>query len=210
MTIRIELKQSKNQIEKISSQITNYLNGKLRKNYSRVVNSLNQKIPVWIREQPEIQSLLQQGIPGELNTVFGLIPGQASLTVQNIIDAIKSSTTINIEKLNRKYSGDISFSFQSSDFSNLLGLASGYVTTEKGENLHWLDWLLMRGDSVILVGYQYEPTLGVGRSGGGIMVKSGFFRVPPQYSGNPQNNFITRAFSNREAEIQKIMMRLFE
>lgn len=210
MTIRVELKQPRNQIEKISAQITNYLNGKLRKNYTRVVNSLNQKIPMWIREQPEINSLLSEGIPEQLNTIFGLRPGNASQAVNDIISAIKSSTTINIGKINQKYRGDISFGFQSLDFGNLLGLSSGYVSTEKGEDLHWLDWLLMRGDSVVIVGYEYEPTLGIGRSGGGIMVKSGSFRVPPQFSGNPQNNFITRAFSNREKEIEPIMMRLFE
>lgn len=210
MSIRVQLKNPKNQIEKISEQITNYLNTKLRKNYGRVVNSLNQKIPLWIREQPEIQSLLSEGIPEQLNTVFGLRPGDASRAVNDIISAIKSSTTISISKINQKYRGDISFGFQSLDFNNLLGLSSGYITTEKGEDLHWLDWLLMRGDSVIIVGYEYEPTLGIGRSGGGIMIKPGVFRVPPQYSGNPQDNFITRAFSNREREIQPIMMRLFE
>lgn len=210
MSIRVELKNPKNQIEKISNQITDYLNRALRRNYQRVVNSLNQKIPMWIREQPEVQSLLSQGMPEELNSIFGLRPGDASVAVNDIINAIKSSTIINVSKINRRYQGTVEFNFQSLNFANLLDLPSGYVITEKQESLHWLDWLLIQGDSTIIIGYDYEPTLGIGRSGGGIMVKSGFFRVPPKFSGNSQNNFITRAFANREKEIESIMTRLFE
>ena len=210
MTIRVELKNPKTQIEKISSAITEYLNRKLRKNYVRVVNSLRQKIPFWIRQQPEIQSLLLEGVPEELNALFGLLPGDASKAVDDIIGAIKDSTAINISKIDRKYTGGIEFGFQSLNFVNLLGLRSGFVQTEKGETLHWLDWLLTRGDSIIVVDYSYEPKLGLGRSGGGIMVKGGAFRVPPEYSGMVDSNFITRALSGREAEIAPILQRLFE
>ena len=210
MTIRVQLKNPKTQIEKISSAITEYLNRKLRKNYVRVVNSLRQKIPFWIRQQPEIQSLLLEGVPEELNALFGLLPGDAARVVEDIIGAIKDSTTINISKIDRKYTGGIEFGFQSLNFANLLGLRSGFVQTEKGATIHWLDWLLTRGDSIIVVDYSYEPKLGLGRSGGGIMVKSGAFRVPPEYSGTIDSNFITRALSGREAEIAPILQRLFE
>lgn len=193
----------------IDDQTTEYLNKKIAKNYRRVVNSLQQKIPFWIRSQPEIQSLLSEGIPGSLNALFGLYAGDAGRAVADIINAIKQSTSIRVDKINRKYQGNIEFNFQSSDFSNILSLSSGYVSTENNANLHWLNWLLTMGDTVVVVGYRYQPK-NSGRSGGGIMLESGSFRVPPQFSGTLENNFIIRALSGREREIEPIMARLFE
>ena len=73
----------------------------------------------------------------------------------------------------------------------------------KSGDLHWLDWLLKRGDNMIISNYQYNPQTGLGRSGLGNMVGGGSFRVPPQFSGTVDDNFITRAFlgNNQEKEI---------
>jgi hypothetical protein len=210
MTIKLKLTTPLRKIEEmIAEQTTDYLNRRIRKNYSRVVNSLHQKIPAWIRSQPEIQSLLDEGIPGSLNALFGLYGGDAVRVVHDIIDSIKQSTFIKIDKINRKYQGNIEFSFQSNNFANILGLGSGHVITEKGADLHWLEWLLTAGDIIVVVGYQYNPKAS-GRSGGGVMSKGTFFRVPPQFAGTMEDNFITRAFANREKEIEPIMARLFE
>lgn len=216
MSIRVQLTTSKKQAQAmLNGDITDYLNRKIGRNYSRVVNSLRQKIPMWIRSQPEIQSLLDQGVPGSLNAVFGLYNGDAARAVSDIIQAIKQSTAITINKINNKYQGDIEFNFQADNFANLLALNSGHVKVVPGPfdkneaDLHWLEWLLTRGDTIIIVGYTYRPGAD-GRSEGGIMTRGISFRVPPQYSGRLENNFITRAFSNRESEIQNIVKRLFE
>lgn len=210
MSIRLKLTTPAKQIQKMADeQITQYLNGKIRKNYSKVVNSLRQKIPFWIRSQPEMQSLLSEGIPGSLNAVFGLYRGDASRAVSDIVDAVKNTTTINIKKINSRYVGTVEFNFQPANFLNILNLNSGHVITEKGMDLHWLNWLIAKGDTVIVIGYEYEPS-DLGRSGGGTMTKGTSFRVPPQYSGTLEYNFIVRALSNREQEINPIVQRLFE
>ena len=69
-----------------------------------------------------------------------------------------------------------------------------------------MDWLLNQGDRIIVVNYSYNPQLGIGRSRLGNMVESGSFRVPPQFSGTPDDNFITRALigRNQESEISRI------
>jgi len=48
---------------------------------------------------------------------------------------------------------------------------------------------------MIIVNYHYYPESGVGRSNKGFMKKTGTFRVPPQFSGTVDNNFITRALT---------------
>jgi hypothetical protein len=57
-----------------------------------------------------------------------------------------------------------------------------------------------------VAGYQYNPQTGIGRSKLGNMKTGGSFRVPPEFSGTEQNNFITRALvgSNQEKQISKI------
>jgi hypothetical protein len=42
------------------------------------------------------------------------------------------------------------------------------------------------------------------------MVGGSFWRVPPQFSGVEDNNFITRALSGREIELNKIIQGLLE
>jgi capsid portal protein len=55
------------------------------------------------------------------------------------------------------------------------------------------------------VGYQYEGIPGFGRSRGGIMSEGGSWRVPPQYTGTLDDNFVTRALTNREKDIEKLL-----
>ena len=98
---------------------------------------------------------------------------------------------------------NISLEMQNSP--NLLSLKKGHVTTAKGADLHWLSWLLERGQGVIVVGYNYTPdTAPRGRSGGGTMGRGTAWRVPPQYAGTVNDNFVTRAFDGREKDIARL------
>jgi hypothetical protein len=96
-------------------------------------------------------------------------------------------------------------SIQPDSLINLLALKSGHVTTNKGTDLHWLNWLLEKGQSVIVIGYRYNPdTAPRGRSGGGTMSGGSAWRVPPEYAGTISDNFVTRAFDGREKDIARL------
>ena len=58
-----------------------------------------------------------------------------------------------------------------------------------------------------MAGYSYDAQSGLGRSGLGYMSEGGAFRVPPQFSGTSDNNFITRALIGeaQEKQISKIL-----
>ena len=58
--------------------------------------------------------------------------------------------------------------------------------------LDWLNWLLTRGDDIIVGDYSFIQKPGIGRSGLGAMTAGGVFRIPPEYSGTQDDNFITR------------------
>ena len=205
MSISIELIDSFTVINnRINQAIAEELNKRMRKRITRTKNIFSSAIEGWVREQPEIKSLLLQGVPNSLNATFGLAPGQSAESVNAIVSSVASSISIKFLKITNKLKGGIEFNFQSSDFANLLGLSEGHQITKLGLDLHWLDWLLTKGDTTIIQGYRYEPSL-EGRSRGGTMKKGGFFRVNPKYSGTTSDNFITRAFEGREVQLASIL-----
>jgi len=208
--LSIKLLESDRTIKsKIHKAIKEEINKLINRNKDSVVRDLRDSIGVWIRVQPEISSLLADGQFDSLNAQFGLPVGSASAAVNQIVNSTLSSLRVNVKPLNDKLKGGIEFNFQNTDYMNLLGLGVGHIRTELGADLHWLDWLLIQGDTTIVKGYEYSPG-NKGRSMGGYMNTGNAWRVPPEYSGTKDNNFITRAFVNRDAEIENILKRLLK
>lgn len=194
--------------EKVSKDINialaKEINRTLNKNYNKVITSIQKLIPKWVTSQPEVVSLLTNG-PGTLNAQFGLPIGSANIVIESIVKAVVDSVVTKFTKIDKNLKGYIEFYIQPEDFQNLLSLGEGHVITEKLTDLHWLNWLLTMGDTIIITGYAYKPESGLGRSGGGNMDSGGYWRVDPKYSGTKENNFITRALSGREKEIGTIL-----
>jgi hypothetical protein len=197
-------------IEKdIQAALIGDLNVYLNKNKNVAVGKLKQASKSWVLSQLEMQSLQDSSIPYSLNSLFGIPKGTEADVVDRVADAVANSIQVKFSKIDKNFKGGLTFSIQPSDFQNLLGLSEGHVTTEKGTDLHWLSWLLTEGDSVIVAGYQYDAS-GSGRSGVGSMAAGSSFRVPPAYSGTTSNNFVTRAFVNKQKEIERIISEVFK
>lgn len=150
---------------------------------------------------PEIVSLRQ----GTLRMEFG-IPIDAT---DEIINAIVDSTFVYFRNFNffqKNINNVLSIYIQPQDFQNLISNAYANVITERGEVLPWLEWLLVGGDAVQIMGYEVEYGLfETSRSGGAIMIPTGYFKVDPQFSGTPEDNFITRAISPYGDKITQII-----
>tara|TARA_Y100001973_G_C5131372_1_gene297954 strand:- start:355 stop:984 length:630 start_codon:yes stop_codon:yes gene_type:complete len=209
MSISLSIVETNRQIEgMINRSISESINKKLKSNSKRVINRIKSMIPTWIQEQQEVMSLISDGVPGSLNAQFGLVPGQSITAAAAIINAISESIVVDIPSIKSDLKGQILFKIQPEDFNNLLNLSEGYVQT-LSRNLHWLDWLLTMGGTAIVTGYEYQPS-NDGRSGGGTMVSGNVWRVPSAYSGTIDNNFVTRALSNRETQISDALKELFK
>jgi len=193
--------------KKIYSSIAEQLNGRAKKNRSTVESKIRLSIDSWIRDQPEIKDLLGSS-ERSMNYLFGLEPGKAERAVEHIVRAISESIIIELPKISNTLESKIQFRLKPSLFGRLILDSSASVITENGTRLEWLNWLLQEGDKIIIYGYHYR-TGNEGRSGGGTMVKRGVFRVPPEFSGTIDNNFITRAFLGREKELSDIIQGLF-
>lgn len=190
--------------QRINEAIASVANQALSNTRGEILKQCQSLISGWIIAQPEILSLNELS-PNSLAGQFGLLPGQASTVTNNIISAIKDSINVKIVQFNKRLQGGITVEFQPSNFINILNIPQGH-TAIAGGDLHWMDWLIKRGDGIIIVNYQYNPQSGVGRSGLGNMIEGGAFRVPPQFAGTDTNNFITRALigPSQESEIAAI------
>ena len=199
MSISLKIIDSIKSIEKnINSAIAIEINNILSSKQNYLLSEVKKRIPLWIESQPEIISL-------KSNDIFSLagqlgIPGDVTYVVNAITNAVKESTSIKFIKYTPNLKGvGLELHFQPSDFKNLLSLNEGHVNYNNGD-LHWLDWLLIKGNAVIITNYQYNPSTGLGRSGLGNMIPGNFFRIPPQFAGTIQDNFVTRAFLNQNVE----------
>ena len=160
---------------------------------------------------PEMTEL--QG--GILQAEFGLTAGKASAAVEDIAKRVSESVTIKSKRVvvdgSSGIKGGITILIQPVDFSNVTASPQSIVRTEKGKQLDWLEWLLFKGDAVIIDSYEFRSKKGKGRSGMGTMseTKGGIWRVPAQYSGTGDDNFITKALQS-DTNVNNIAKILFK
>ena len=205
--IRVVLKDSVRVIEdRVNKAIASKMNDALIKGRSLITQRLRPMIVQWLSEQPEMIAIRSAGA-GSLSSQLGLVAGTELRITDTIINSIASSTHVDFKKVsNNLRNGGIIIKCQLENFSNLLSLPEGFVQdTKSGSQLHWLKWLLQEGNRVIITGYHYEPKAGLGRSKGGFMSKGSMWRIPPQFAGTADSNFITKALANKEKDIQKLL-----
>lgn len=204
--ITLRLVESEAEISKnINLAIATELNSKINRRLSELENNIKAFVSRHISSQPELISLSA----GILRGAFGLYSGTAASISSSITKTIENSVNIKFQPFDKNLKGTLEINIQPSDLSNLLTLPEGHVKYKDGD-LHWLNWLLTKGDEIIIIGYEYNPQTGIGRSGLGNMVAGSAFRVPPQFSGTIDNNFITRALlgKQQEKEISNIIQKI--
>jgi hypothetical protein len=208
LMLSIKLTESDFQIErKITKALSEDINNELRKSRNKIISRTKTLVRGWLMEQPEVVSLVDTSI-GSLASQFGIPKLRQGSVQEAVVSEIVNSTTVIVEKISPSLkSGGLIIRCQPKDFADLLGLPEATVTeTQSGKSdLHWLEWLLKEGNKVIVAGYSYDGILGFGRSGGGVMKPGGMWRVPPEFSGTPTNNFITRALNGRDKEMAKML-----
>lgn len=167
----------------------------------RIESGVKQIVVRALSQCPEIASLRD----GTLRLDFGLVVDPT----EDLIYAVANSVHVifkNFRFYKNSMSNVMSVYVQPTDFDNLLSLAVANVVTERGEVLPWLEWLLTAGNAIVIAGYSVEyGNFQASRTGGAVMEPVGFFKVDPQFSGTPDNNFITRALEPYGEEISNLI-----
>lgn len=213
MTIKANIKilESNNTIsQRISRALVPQINEYLNDIYTSIENTIPDIVVNSIISQPEYASLISGSLKGE----FGIVDPAARLT--QILETIKSGRSV-VRKatsvVNSQIKAGIEFRMVKSDFQDILNLGASSFTTEKGSKLDWLKWLLTEGDSIIISDYTFVPgSSQYSRTGLGIMRPSGgsFWRVPPEFAGTINNNWITRGIAEASPMIQRILEQLLK
>jgi hypothetical protein len=205
LNAKIFIVENNDEIEKkILRAIKPELNKYLKKIFNKVQSKITSTITNAIINTPEYNSLLS----GDLKYEFGLPDSDSRLASllsfwQKINTEYKD---ININ--NNKLSGGFTISMINSDYSDAISLPAAVLTTEKGTDLNWLEWLLLFGNKTIIKDYVVEfgpnPRSRTGRA---VMkgVQKGKWSVPSEFSGTKNNNWITRAIDSADAEINSIL-----
>lgn len=184
-----------------------------------VLPQIQDVVELAIKASPEYNSLLN----GDLQAEFGL--ANPAPVLQGIIDAVRQSVVVTATKPNSNTLGGLTVEILKIDFSEVLAVeGTTYVSeshTRGPSEIPWLKWLLFAGDRVVLADFEisYTTRSAASRTGRAIMVskrspasrqpsrKTGFvpWRVPPEFAGDPTDNWLTRSLEFLEPEMQDIL-----
>lgn len=169
----------------------------------------------------QLQTAIDKALPGILSRLKALLSEalKASLEYQaieagklrgelglvNAAEALEASLnallgSVELVRYPIVYNGSLSGGFSlrasRSDCSDVLATPLATFLSEGGFQIDWLAWLLTKGDETVVLDYRFkEVGAKYSRTGIGLMVPKGTWRVPPEYSGTKENNWLTRAFA---------------
>lgn len=177
------------------------------------MKKLKSRLPIVVREaitnSPEYESLSN----GKLKYEFGIANVDSKLAslievwTTNILYEYSAPTLSN-----GKIKASFSASMIKADFSDVLYADyAAVVDTVRGYTLPWLEWLLLEGNKVIVK--KQDVFLGPNKSsrtGFAVMRQSSkSWKVPSEFAGTINNNWITRALDSAESKIQAIIEESF-
>jgi len=190
--------ESNNQIKlKIYTELAKEFNAKFNRNREKIQAEIRELASVALITSETFRSLVY----GELNSHFGFNEGTASFSVNSIIALIVSKINMTYVQAKATVNG-----LNSGLYINLyrgthsiLESNEAYIQAEN-YNIPWLKWLLTEGDKIIVSGYNIKFEDGKGRSGWAIMIQdnSKSWRVPAEYSGVEDDNWITRSLQTSQ------------
>ncbi len=183
------------------------INKKITTRKPRLLTAYKRAVFGWVKTSVFMRDLTSGGV-GSIASQFGLLAGSEQGVADTIARAIVDSTNIEFIKFSNNLSGSLKVNFQPKDFLNLLVLPEGFTSIQNSaySQIHWMEWLIKKGDQVVVFDYSFVAEQG-GRSGGGVMDSGGNFRVDPRYSGTEDNNVFTDMFKRREKQISQILQK---
>lgn len=190
----------------IGTKISSVIISHLQPAFTKIQTALQQALPKIVKEalilEPEYASLLS----GQLRSELG-IP-DADSKIDQIFNAWSNNLLVENKPISIKgsgLSGGFSINIIKSDFSDILSLPAAIVVDNiSGSIIPWLHWLLLEGNQILI--RDYKLRMGPNsrsRTGNAIMVSStkDNWRVPAQFAGTINNNWVTRAIDRLDDSI---------
>ena len=181
--------------EKVLDEYYLEINAKITKNKNKALQEVKDVTKGFLYSTETYKSL----VSGELAKHFGFRKGQERSRLEPILNTFIRSMQYRFIPFG-KNKGGFSFLGFVSGFQDVLSLPEATIAGASEEvvtvnyPLPWLNWLLLRGDDIIVNDYKIEiGTIAAksSRSGKAIMISGGSWAVP-ELSGTESNNWITK------------------
>jgi hypothetical protein len=157
-----------------------------------------------IKASPEYISLTSGQLKGELGVV------NARAAVADMIKAISEAAQIIVNPVTVRageVTGGLECFVLRERLEEVLGTPLASFTSEGGFEIPWAEWLLTRGPQIIVFDFVFKAGRSSrSRTGLGLMATGGGWRVPPEFSGTYEDNWLTRALDGVEEEIGKYII----
>ena len=203
-----------NILKRVHTTAVKQLNTKMRRIKKIILEELPKRLRKAIKASP-VYFLLVYDLAGDVALYGQLGITDIGARLDNIIDHWCSPENIVVEEqpfniTNNNISGFLRIKMIKGDYSDVLDLAiaKALVDSKKGTTteIPWLEWLLLSGPGYIIRDYVYfesDRTAVSSRTHTGIMrSKPGDgWRIPPEYAGTQEDNFLTRILDQELAQI---------
>jgi hypothetical protein len=204
MKAKIQIEGEKSIEKKIIQALAGEVDKMLKKAAGPIKMRLRFAVLERIKNTPEYKSLFG----GKLQAEFGLKnPQQRMEAILTTWVKSINVTLITTKKRTDKFVGGLNIEMIQGNFRDVIDLPEAKLVTSKGETLPWLEWLLLYGDKIIIRDYVFSANNPKSRTGLGVMMhrRGKNWRVPPEFSGTINNNFVTRALLDIDKIIDTII-----
>jgi hypothetical protein len=201
---KINLVETQDEIEdKILRALRPEVNKYLKKIFDNIKPQVINIVTNAIINSPEYNSLLS----GQLKYEFGLPDSDSRInTILQFWKKVNAEyKTVLIQR--KKLVGGFVINMIDQSYADVLNLSVSSFITEKGSILNWLEWLLLFGNKTIIKDYTVEIGPNArSRTGQAVMkgIQKSKWSVPSQFSGTPNDNWITRAIDSATPQINKL------
>jgi len=210
MNFSLKLLESNSEISrKILQELAIYMN----KAFNTAIPSISQELKITVKQaiqsQPEYTAL----VSGQLKYELGI---NSASKIDNIVNIWSNNLSVESKKVTVSGSslkGSISFGMIKDNYSDVLSSDSASIKdSNTGSVVPWLYWLLLGGGDILV--RDYAVRIGPNprsRTGNAIMVSSNKnWRMPSQYVGTADNNWVYRAISSLDSTIEAMIQKKLE
>jgi hypothetical protein len=174
----------------------------------RNTETLRVKVGLAIAESAVVSPEYDSLVNGRLKHELGVINAAPILdaAIAAVVSGIRI-TPISIRRNGSSLAGGIRIEILRSDLTEISGVKGGEFVSEGGFDIPWLMWLTTGGDELLVMDYHFETGFEArSRTGDGIMVGGGTWKVPDDFSGTPSDNWLSRSIIAAIPAIQQAIV----
>ena len=165
--ISVDVKTTSKDFQKgLFGAMAKHFNNTLPKAIKPLQKKTELLISRFLRAQPFYEAIIR----GKFSVELGLPQGEGDNRLNTVIDVLAAQTRVEYKKITvrgSRFIGGFTIFIMKTDLNEIIGLSAANIDIIY-RDLEWLEWLLTRGDSIIIADYDVEFIPGLGRSGGGI------------------------------------------